>query len=210
MRNMTRDATRRHATPCDATRRHATPRDARGAAQRDTPRDATRRATPPHATRDATPRATPQRDTQRDATRDAHATCDMQHTKLRLDASTCLCTRLRICASACLRVLHVSASARTRACVCVCVGAAARAGWRDAARLDATGTERGVRRAARRAARGAARRAPLRVCLSLSACGCSQVHVRAHKYPEHREKIIKIQNCAVIHGGVLLPRSGSA
>ena len=52
--------------------------------------------------------------------------------------------------------------------------------------------------------------APLRACLSPNACGSSRVRARARDYPEQREKIIKTQNCAVIYGGVLLPRSGSA
>ena len=114
--------TRRHATPRDARRcttRHTTRRDA---TRRDTSRGVTRRDAARHTTCDARIRS---RDTQRGgATCNAHATCDMQHTKLRLDASTWLCAprasaqvpHSAFCTSARLRVrASASASAPRRA-----------------------------------------------------------------------------------------------
>ena len=191
----------------DATRRHAT----RHAAQRDTRRDATRLVATRHAaSRDATQRATPhathesgratRNEAARHATHTRHATC-----------STRNCVWMRVRGSVRLAHLHkclIPRSARQRVCAYARLHLRQRHGARRLARYGKARCDASELRL--RARRGAVQRAPLRACFSPSACACSRVHVRAHKYPEHREKIIKTQNCAVIYGGVLLPRSGSA
>ena len=194
---MTRDATRRHAT--------------RDAAQRDTQRDATRLVATRHAaSRVATPRATPhathdagratRNEAARHATHTRHATC-----------STRNCVWMRARASVRVAYLHkclIPRSARQRFCAYARLCLRQRRAARGLARYDKVRCDAGELRL--KARRGAVQRAPLRACFSPSVCACSRVHVRAHKYPEQREKIIKIENCAVIYGGVLLPRSGSA
>ena len=135
--------------------------------------------------------------------RNAHATSDMQHTKLRV--------WMRARASVRVAYLHkclIPRSARQRVCAYARLHLRQRHGARGLARYGKARCDAGELRLKVR--RGAVQRAPLRACFSPSACGCSRVHVRAHKYPEQREKIIKIENCAVIYGGGLLPRSGSA
>ena len=175
----TRDATRRDATRRDSTRRdvtrdarrHITRRDAIPDARRET-RDArqardvkqyksrdARYSTRRHATLDAA-----QRDTRRDAThRDTprgtrrnaprHSTCDARRRwrDTQGDARP-RPARQRVCPYARLH-LRLRRSARGLARPEICVNAAARAGWRDAARRVATWTQSCLRRGARRVAR---------------------------------------------------------
>ena len=160
MRNMTRDATRRHATPRDATRRagscttrHPTRRDAtRHATPRDTRRDAARHTTARHAAR-----------------RDTRRTCDMRHAARETPSG---CEHLPLCASAYQRKCLSPHSARTRVCAYtrLRLRLRQRRGARGLARCGKArrdGTECGVRRGAWREARGA-RRGAARPSTSLS------------------------------------------